>query len=264
MDIIQQLYDKRNAEQVARNAAYKPPRSVTFRASEVHGCARQIYHRLVGDHPAPGNARGDDYGRGGDAAHDVVRRLLNEYGFKVGQVDEGVGGMTETKAGIASFTDQAGTKVTFTARLDGDIALHDGSTALLEIKSIGSYDYRKLSRAFSKKGADTLMAQINKEHEKFVWQCMVGMAVHNYDKSYLVIYDRESCATGVRNDRTGEIMGGPIIPFDDELFQSIVNKCGRIARAVAAKSPVRAQYLDGSRECGWCSYYSFCHGAAKG
>jgi hypothetical protein len=231
---------------------------------EVAGCPRQIYHRLVGDVPAPGDPRGDDYGRGGDAAHDVVRRMLNEYGFTVGDVVDDAAEMRETRAGRREFQTEDGTVVALTARIDGSIMLPEGK-ALLEIKSVGSYAYRQMRGAFTRGGVDGLAAYIHKVEPKYVWQCEVGMRVHDFERAYLVIYDRETCNTGVHSEKNPDIrVGGIVIDRNDELWAEIMPKCARITKAVQARKPPRPAYLDGSRECGWCSFRAYCHGAVKG
>ena len=262
MDLIAQIYEKRDAEQKGRNRAYRPPRTPTIRASEVASCPRQIYHRLVGDHPSPGDASGDDYGRGGDAAHDIVRRLMNEYGVEVLDVVDDADGMQETRAGRREF-DVGGTTVAFTARTDGGVMLPDGRKALLEIKSVGTSAYRRMTQAFVRGGAQALAKYIAKDTLKYIWQCHVGMRVHDFDVAYLVIYNRESCTTGFLNERTGERTGGIIIEHDDEAWAEILAKGARIVKAVQARTALRPGCMDGSRDCGWCSFYDHCHGAIK-
>lgn len=265
MDIIQSLYEKRNAEQLERAKNYKPPRTPTIRASEVNDCPRRIYHRLVGDTPRPGDARGDDYGRGGDAAHDVVRRLMAEYGIEVKGVVEGESGeQQETLSAREAFTHEDGTVVQFVARVDGHLELN-GVPTLLEIKSIGSYDYRMMRAAFTRGGQEGLYAWIAKNRTKFIWQCEVGMRIHNFPQAYTIIYDRESCNLGVFSDSDpDQRVGGIIVPRCDDRWAEIMQRSARIIKAVEARKPLRPAFLDGSRECGWCNFYQHCHGASKG
>jgi hypothetical protein len=264
MDFVQELYEKRDAAAVEANEQYRPPRTPTIRASEVAACPRQIYHRLVGDRPSPGDARGEDYGLGGDAAHDVVRRLLNEWGYTVGAVDEGADGMRETLSGRKTFEFEDGTQVAFTARIDGTIEVPEG-TALLEIKSIGSYDYRQMRSAFTRGGQEGLFKWIAKNRTKFIWQCEVGMRVHGFSRAYLMIYDRESCNLGVHSESDPSTrVGGVHVLSDDERWSEIMARSARIIKAVEARKPLRPAFLDGSRECGWCKFYQHCHGASKG
>ena len=262
MDLIAQIYEKREAEQLARNRDYRPPRTPTIRASEVASCPRQIYHRLVGDHPRPGDVSGADYGLGGDAAHDVVRRLMNEYGVKVLDVVDDADGMQEMRSGRREF-DVDGTTVAFTARTDGAVMLPDGRKALLEIKSISSYAHRQMTQAFVRGGDKALRAHIEKTALKYIWQCHVGMRVHDFDVAYLVIYNRETCTTGLLNERTGARVGGIIIERDDEAWAEILATGARITKAVLAKTALRPGRMDGSKDCGWCAFYEHCHGAIK-
>ncbi len=265
IDPVLDMYQQRDAKMLAEACAkdYYRPKEIRFRASELSKCPREIYHRLVGDRPTPNDARLDDYGISGDACHDIVRELLRRAGYTIGGIDFDTGGaQVETKSHIGEWMHK-GEKIRIASRLDGLIE-HDGKDALLEIKSLGYWKYNACAKAWTAGGEARLLKHFMARHASFIYQVEASMRTHDKEWSWIVLYDRSAARTGIHSTRDDKkICGGLWYKRDDEFWESILDKCARIAGAVKRKAPLRPAELPGSQPCDWCSYTYICHDAIQ-
>jgi len=263
-DPIGDVYLKRTERMIKQACAadyYKP--SLRFRASELTSCPRQIFHRLMGERPQPRTARGQDYGDGGDAAHDILRQALKDEGYEIGGIEFNDTGQVETKSHVGEFEFKDET-IKVACRLDGLID-HDGKDAVFEGKSVGYWKYKRMVQAYDSGGADRLLQHIEKHHLSYLWQCQANMQIFDKPWAWLVIYDRSECRMGIHPNRDGmEIVGGLWLPRDDELWNdTILPKLYRIQRAVKKQAALRPAELPGSQACDWCAFSHCCHDAIQ-
>jgi len=264
MDPIKQMYANRDA--VARDKASRhsrPPQR--FRASEVHDCARKIYYRLSGYAPAPRYAIDDDYGIDGDMQHDVVRWLMSQWGVALQGLDvDEAGKIKEQASRIKSFAvDDLAFDVT--GRIDGEIKVDD-EWMLLEIKSVGYWPYKYMQDAFIAGGEAALTERIMSSSASagYIDQMHVCMAIYGMRKGYLLVKDRSGCKTGVHNTKTGDCVGGMVVEWDQERWDTILKRLHMIRIKVNTGVPPLAGFPPGSDDCKLrCPFVYLCHGADK-
>lgn len=264
MDPIKRMYENRDAvarEKAARHS--RPPQR--FRASEVHDCARKIYYRLSGYAPAPRYAIDDDYGIDGDMQHDVVRWLMSQWGVALQGLDVDENGKIKEQASrIKTFTvDDLAFDVT--GRIDGEIKVDD-DWVLLEIKSVGYWPYKYMQDAFIAGGQEALTERIMSSSASagYIDQMHVCMAIYGMRKGYLLIKDRSGCKTGVHNTKTGDCVGGMVVEWDEERWQTILKRLHMIRVKVNTGVPPLAGFPPGSDDCKLrCPFVYLCHDADK-
>lgn len=264
MDPIKQMYANRDAvarEKAARHS--RPPQR--FRASEVHDCARKIYYRLSGYAPAPRYAIDDDYGIDGDMQHDVVRWLMSQWGVALQGLDVDENGKIKEQASrIKTFTvDDLAFDVT--GRIDGEIKVGD-DWVLLEIKSVGYWPYKYMQDAFIAGGQEALTERIMSSSASagYIDQMHVCMAIYGMRKGYLLIKDRSGCKTGVHNTKTGDCVGGMVVEWDEDRWQTILKRLHMIRVKVNTGVPPLAGFPPGSDDCKLrCPFVYLCHDADK-
>ena len=275
-DPVQQLYDWLNERGLneARNHSAPPRR---FRASEASNCTRSIWFRLKGSRPAPRNARGQLFGIGGDAHHDVTRQLFEHTGSPIGGVTYNEDGSVDEHMLVRrEYTVRTpdGRDITFdvTSRADGKITTPRGE-ALCEIKSTGHWPYEWLSSAYTEgfkpvggdkipPGHDAALARVKEKHKSWYWQCQVTMALCGYKLCYLIVKDRSGEAIGLHNTETGE-SGGIYIPFDQVVFDEILQRFAYASRKLADGEKPVAEFAAKSQTCSYCDFRYLCHGAAE-
>lgn len=251
-----------NLEQLRRSKM--PP--ARFSASEIGYCKRRVWYRHMGYLPAVFSARGSDYGRDGDAHHDLVRNFIVDVGGgKIEQVKRD----KEGKLSIETFAKDVRVKhkdenLTFHARVDGIIKL-GRSKAVLEIKSIGNRDYWAYNNVWSDSlDVDKVIAHMHENNMNFVYQAHVGMFAAKLKKAALVLKSRDACVTGLHSQRDPEqILGYVPIDWSDAIWTMILNRATIVQKAMKKKEPPRAEFLQSSKECGYCPFFHLCHGAIK-
>ncbi len=255
-DPVSKVYEGLEAESLdeARNFT-KPP--VRIRASEAADCSRKIYYRITGHLPTPKTAWLKLIGMMGDIEHDVARQLLEHFGVLLDGVEKEVTKDYEVD----------GVSFSVVARADGYISIDDpaGSPdnlwALLEIKSMGGYAYKYLNDAFIAGGNDAVVERVRDKHKSYLQQCTVTAVLHDKQFIYLLVKDRSMSQLGLYDASNGRRAGGAIWKVDTELWEKLLKKFGKVAKAVKNGTPPRAEYADGSKECGQCDFYYLCHGA---
>lgn len=235
----------------------KPP--VRIRASEAANCSRQIYYRLTGHLPTPFDPFVRLIGMDGDIAHDMSRQLLEHFGVLLDGVEKEI-----TRTFTVDNVD-----FSVVARADGHISIDDptGTTvpvwALLEIKSMGGYAYKYLNDAFLYGGNDAVVERVRDKHKSYLQQCTTTAVLHDKEWIYLLVKDRSMSQLGLHDASNGRRSGGAVWKVDMELWDKLLKKFGRIAKAVQNGVPPRAEYADGSKECGQCPFLYLCHNATN-
>jgi len=254
---------KKNLERLKKFKA--PP--ARFIASELGNCKRKIYYRHAGFIPQVRKARGDDYGRDGDIHHDLMRTfMVDEGGATIEGVKRGKGGLlSEEESGKDVVLDAGPHQVKLHVRKDGRIRL-GRRKAVLEIKSIGYWDYKKLTDLWTTTlDPAIILAHLDDRHPEYFDQCHAGMFEAKLKLAYLGLKGRDSCAMGLHSTRDPEqILGGLIIEWSPERWQRIVKRIELVTDALHREVPPRAEYVASDNQCKYyCQFSHLCHGAMK-
>lgn len=237
-----------------------------FIASEIGYCRRRIWYRHMGYIPSVFTARGSDYGRDGDAHHDLVRTFMADVGGAV------IGAVKRNKAGLLAEETFAqdvqvkhkGHMLTLHVRIDGTIKL-GRSEAVLEIKSIGNKDYWAYNNVWTQTlSADDVANHMAEHNMNFIYQAHVGMFATKLKQAAIVLKGRDCCATGLHSQRDpDQILGYVPIKWSPAIWTQVLNRCAIVQKAKDDKKPPRAEFLQSSKECGYCPFFHLCHGAVK-
>lgn len=263
MDPVKRMYLARDAD--GRHAAKryrKPP--LRFRASELANCKRQQWYRLSGYRPAPSTGFQEDWSIDGDIHHDMVRQMLLHWGIELrGITQEGGEGETVEDPFVVADFEYNGMKFQIATRQDGWIKHEDYEKwPLLEIKSVGHWPYHYLAKAYETGGEDGFREYIAEKRPGYLYQMTVGMKIHGDDMAYLLLKDRSNSHIGIHLSN-GEIIGGVVFPYDNDVWEKIARRCVTVKRAVMDGIPPVPEYTAGSKQCGWCPFHYLCHGADK-
>jgi len=251
-----------NLERLKRTKV--PPKR--FTASEIGYCKRRIWYRRMGYIPSIFTARGSDYGRDGEAHHDITRTFMADIGgAKIEAVERDKNDMLS----IETFQKDVPVKhknMSFTlhARVDGIVKL--GRTKhVLEIKSIGNKDYWAYNNVWSQTlSVDDVVSYMYEHNMNFVYQAHVGMYATKLKNAMIVLKGRDCCATGLHSQRDPEqILGHVPIPWSGTVWQQVLNRCAVVHRGLMSNTPPRAEFLQSSKECSYCPFFHLCHGAEK-
>lgn len=254
--------DAKNLEQLMRTKV--PPQR--FTASELGYCKRRIWYRHMGYIPQVFSARGSDYGRDGNAHHDLVRTFMADMGgADIALVERDKMGMLsiETFQQDVEVTHK-GLKLTLHARVDGGIKL-SRTKAVIEIKSIGNRAYYAYNNIWSSTLDPIAVYNHMLEVDRgFIYQSHLGMFATKTKLAMLILKGRDSSATGLHSQRDpAQILGYVPIKWSDAIWTTVLNRCATIEQAKQDAKPPRAEFLKSSKDCGYCPFLHMCHGADK-
>ena len=235
-------------------------------ASELGYCKRRIWYRHMGYIPTMFSARGSDYGRDGNAHHDLVRTFMADMGgAEIALVERDKMGMLS----IETFQEDVevthkGLHLVLHARVDGGFKV-GRSKVMLEIKSIGNKAYYGYNNIWtSTLDPVEVYNHMLEEDRSFVYQCHLGMFATKTKLAALVLKGRDGSVMGLHSQRDPEqILGYVPIPWSDAIWTTILNRCATIEQAKRDRKPPRAEFLKSSKDCGYCPFLHLCHGADK-
>jgi hypothetical protein len=183
-----------------------------------------------------------------------------------------IGAVKRNKAGLLAEETFAkdvtvkhkGLTLTFHARVDGTVKL-GRSEAVLEIKSIGNRDYWAYNNVWTQNlSADAVANHMAENNMNFIYQAHVGMFATKLKQAAIVLKGRDCCATGLHSQRDPEqILGHVPIKWSPAIWTQVLNRCSIVQKAKDDMRPPRAEFLQSSKECGYCPFFHLCHGAAK-
>jgi len=211
---------------------------------------------MRGGYPAkPDAPHSHMYSRDGDLLHDDVRFLLRDAGV---ELDWLIFNDDRTVTETMSFKKEYeidGKPFVISGRCDGKIKVND-EWMPLEIKTLNGFKYKYVNLAYNK--GEILDYLYNKCHNYLV-QTMLCADSLGFDRSYLLIKDRSSCQFGF-HDETNDYREGIIIENDKELLDKVYTKMNRIGHALNTGVLPPQDFLEKSKECGWCPYQKTCWG----
>lgn len=287
-DPIARMYatrDERGREQ-ARTHRSPPQR---FRASELADCKRRIFYRHSGWVPAPDTGFQMDWSIDGDVHHDIVRQAMLAEGCKLAGITVNEDGTTDEDQFVSHTFQVHGLNIPVSTRQDGWVFHDDYGWMLMEIKSVGHWKYNYQLKAYEngwedangKKyppGHDSVLAYLTEKAPAYIYQMHAGLAIarergedalpfdpsegYTLDYSYLVIKDRSNCHIGYHSDTQG-LLGGVVMPFNQELWDSVLQRLYVTRQAISEGTPPKPGYPAGAYECKICPYRYACHGAMK-
>jgi CRISPR/Cas system-associated exonuclease Cas4 (RecB family) len=251
---------------------YKIP-TRRFRASEIANCRRQIWYRLGGYIPFPKKPWLEMVGAAGDMGHDYVRYLANHYQFGLYGVEFEADHKQREMDNQACEYSVDGTKVTLSCRPDGFIKLGKRD-AVLEIKTMTTFKFEKLQRAWKKGGNEGAIEWCLMEKPQFIWQGNQTSMIMEKNHVYLLCIDRNLNRIGLSTDGfgkphtweplAGERTGGAVWEVEESDRQNILHKAADITHALRAGEPPAPEYVSSSTECSQCDFWIYCHGKKLG
>lgn len=288
MDPIVQMYEARDELGREQRRHYKPP-AKRFRASELSDCKRRIYYRHSGYVPAPDTGFQMDWSVDGDIHHDITRQIMLQHGVRLAGITVNDDGTTDEDQFVSYDFDVQGLTLPVSTRQDGWIWHDDYGWMLMEIKSVGHWKYNYQMKAYESgytdangvehgPGHDALLAYMHDKYKNYIYQIHAGLAIarargekhlpfdpsegYTLDRAYLVIKDRSNCHIGYHSETQG-LLGGVIVPFQDEIWEKVLQRLYVTRRGIAEGTPPRPGYTPGSYECKICPYRYACHDAMK-
>jgi hypothetical protein len=159
-------------------------------------------------------------------------------------------------------------EVEVACRLDGMLSLPEGRS-VLEFKTMGDKQFFWLQGAFNGKlkaapegGLAAVVDRLREKHDGYWAQMQMSAAVFDEKKIYFAPKDRSMAQYGVWNKETGERFG-VLVDRDQDYIDAKLRKFANIKQCVLAGEPPKAQFMDGSTECGYCAFYKDCYGKGK-
>ena len=263
MDPVKQMYEHVQRDLDKQHENYSPP-PIRFRASEAGECSRRIWYRLSGYKPESAKSAFMEFLTAmGDLAHDVVRWRMKRAGVELFDLtfDEESGSITEDNS-RAAMVDKDGEKFTVSFRADGGVMI-DGVPHVLEVKSIDGFSYNAMKNVFDKKGWPGLMDYLRTEtdrnrgdkYSKWFGQADVSglLSKEKVHRGYLIIGDRSMGQFGFNGSNEGMAFD-----LDEDHLQEILRKFAMINRMVRDGTPPMQEYVQTSRDCGYCPYRIQC------
>lgn len=261
-DPIRTLYHDIEVQQLKKLKKYKPPKAMHFHASALSRCVRELYFKTAGYIPAQEKPIMWGYGPDGDMHHDDVRRQLKKVGVKL----QGVSFMRdrtvkETESHILKVTNAGSPDFWISMRLDG-IAWLNHRKHVLEIKSLGFWKYKPIAELYAKTGSEAAVIGWLKENRRdIMFQVHANMMGVGIPRTYLLFKNRDACVYGLHAG--DKIIGGPVIDFDEHIWNAMVARISLVAKHLEMDTPPEPEFLVGSKECNLCKYQHLCHEATR-
>lgn len=245
-----------------------------FRASEVSNCRRQLWYRLGGFVPLPKYPWVELVADAGNMFHDYFRHIAKHFGIEItGLKFNDDGTQTEDKFEAREFT-YDGSTFEISCRPDGYLQFEDldGKT-VMEIKSMTTFKFDALQRAWRKGGMAGALEHVKTEHASYAWQGNATALIKDADNVLLVCIDRNLNRIGLNSrdfpkqgtwDPTGgERTSGAVWRVEEQDRGNILQKLSDVSKAIEAGTPPTPEYVDGSNECNQCPFWYACHGKRK-
>jgi CRISPR/Cas system-associated exonuclease Cas4 (RecB family) len=262
MDPIKKMYLARDEDGRHAIRRYRKP-PLRFRASELSDCKRRLWYRLSGFLPAPRTGFQEDWSVDGDIHHDMVRQTMLHWGIEMrGITQENAEGETVEDPYVTKEFTHDGTSFTISSRQDGWVYHEDYGWLMTEIKSVGHWPHHYMVKAYDEGGAEGFRQYIAEKKPGYLYQMTAGMVLQDEERAYLLLKDRSNSHIGIHLP-DGEVVGGVVFEYDDEIWKRIQRRCVAVKRAVMAGEPPMPEHTPGSKECGYCPFYYLCHGADK-
>ena len=159
--------------------------------------------------------------------------------------------------------------VVLSGRRVGEIMVGD-EWMPLEIKSIDGFSYKYILKAYQEgKLHDYLMTGAKGKYKKWYMQTTFtakGLG-GEHKNTYLLLKDRSLCQIGMYDKVNDHREGGIILPIDEELWETMLDKMVLVQKHVDSGDPVPLDLcpMEGSYECDTlCNYRHVCPNGKKG
>jgi CRISPR/Cas system-associated exonuclease Cas4 (RecB family) len=277
MDPIVRIYKQRDEEGRERARNYRIP-AQRFRASELADCKRKMWYRKMGYVPKPDTGFAMDWSIDGDLHHDVIRQVMLDAGIELAGITRNEDGTTEEDMFTKHTFLHDGQEIVVSTRQDGWIKHDDYGWMLMEIKTVSHWKYKYMHEAYLKGGHDGVLEYLQEKYRNYIYQMHAGLAIakaqgpkalpfdpsekHTLDHAYLVIKDRSNCHMGFHDEERG-VLGGVIMPYSDDTWNIVLNRCAQVSRKRDENVPPRPDYTSSAAPCQYCDYRYACHDAEK-
>jgi len=193
----------------------------------------------------------------GDAAHDVVRQLLDQAGVELRAITFKDSGEVEEE-GMRKLYHYKGYDYEVSGRCDAEIATPHG-WAVLEVKSIWHYGWEYFQKAWGKDGGAGVVRRIAEKYPSWWYQAHFMMDMRKLPKWYLILKDRNFGRVGFGPE--GVPPGGAYIDFNPKILDEALDRLFTIERALETGEPPQHGYLAGSWQCNTCKWGYRCREA---
>jgi CRISPR/Cas system-associated exonuclease Cas4 (RecB family) len=267
MDPVKQTYEHIQQMLKEEHDRYGPPPQ-RFRASEAGACPRQVYYRLAGYKPeTPRTAFLELLTSMGELQHNVVRWRMKQAGVDLFDLsfNEETGEVEEENHRKVKVQHN-GEEFVVAFRSDGGVNI-DGVPHVLEIKTIDGFSFSAMNKVFQNGGWPALKEYLTSgegknrgdKYSKWFKQATISglLSKERLDNAYLIIADRSMGQFGFAGENSG-------LAF--KLEEEELNKClsmfAYVAKALREGEPPMQEYLQNSKECGYCPYKNRCWGGS--
>ena len=273
-DPVWKLYEGLAAEAEEKVRAYYRP-SRRIRASEISNCRRQIWYRLSGYVPFPKKPWLEMVGNSGDMHHDYYRYLSNQFeGGLSGITFDDNGKQSEADNVVRTFEYDDST-FDLSCRLDGEQQIDLPENAVLEVKTMTTFQFEKAQTAWKKDGNAGAIAWFQENKPNYLWQGNTAAMIVEKNHVYLLCIDRNLNRIGfsdtplggkphVWDPLDGARAGGAVWEVEESDRLNVLQKAADLTKAIESGKPPTAEYVNSSTECGQCDFWIYCHGKKLG